>query len=180
VGGGHHLSPMQSPLSRHPHPTRYGSASQDDSVTDREAVRRWVAAYERAWRKPGTDDLSSLFTAHATYLHSPYEEPVEGLEAIRQMWEQERDGPDEVFALSTEIVAVEGETAVVRAEVKYGQPVHQEYRDLWVLCLESAGRCSSFEEWAYWPGRPYSAHDDPRSGRSAGRDRRRSQGDHQG
>ena len=132
-------------------------------MTDRAAVRRWVAKYEHAWRTPGSDELSSLFTADATYLHSPYEEPVEGHEAIRQMWDEERDGPDEVFTLSTEIVAVEGETAVIRAEVRYGQPFRQEYRDLWILRLESDGRCAWFEEWAYWPGRPYSASDDAQS-----------------
>lgn len=88
---------------------------------------------------------------------SPYEEPVQGIDAIRRMWDEERDGPDEVFTLSTEILAVEGVTAVVRADVRYGKPVHQEYRDLWVLHLrEKDGRCSWFEEWPFWPGRTYS------------------------
>jgi hypothetical protein len=70
------------------------------------------------------------------------------------MWEAEREGPDEVFALSTDIVAVEDDTAVVRAEVRYGEPMHREYRDVWVVRLDSDGRCSWFEEWPYWPGRP--------------------------
>jgi hypothetical protein len=46
-------------------------------------------------------------------------------------------------------------TAVVRAEVGYGDPVRQEYRDLWVLRLGNDGRCSWFEEWPFWPERPY-------------------------
>ena len=129
-------------------------------MTDRAAVRRWVAGYEQAWRTPGTDGLSALFTADATYLHSPYEEPVEGLHAITKMWDDDRDGPDEVFTLSIEIVAVEGDAAVVRAEVQYGQPIRQEYRDLWLILFDADGRCARFEEWPYWPGRPYSARDD--------------------
>lgn len=128
-------------------------------MTERPAVRRWVEGYERAWRTPGTDELPALFTTDASYRHSPYEEPVVGLDAIRRMWDQERQGPDEVFTLSTEIVAVEDDTAVVRAEVRYGQPVRQEYRDVWILHLDADGRCSWFEEWAYWPGRPYSARE---------------------
>jgi hypothetical protein len=73
------------------------------------------------------------------------------------MWENEREGPDEVFTLTSEIVAVEGPTAVVRAEVRYGNPVRQEYRDLWLIKFDGDGRCSSFEEWPFWPGRPYKA-----------------------
>ena len=86
-----------------------------------------------------------------------------GLTAIRAMWDDERDGYNEVFTLSTVIVAVEGATAVVRAEVRYGNPVRQEYRDLWILRLDNEGRCTWFEEWPYWPDRPYFASDAPPS-----------------
>ena len=34
----------------------------------------WVAAYERAWRAPGTGALAGIFTQDATYRQSPYEE----------------------------------------------------------------------------------------------------------
>ena len=132
----------------------------DGLVTDRVLVSRWLTGYEAAWRSPGTAGLADLFTADASYLQSPYELPVTGLDAIAQMWEAEREGPGEVFALATEIVAVDGPVAVVRAEVRYGDPPHQEYRDLWVIRLEDDGRCTWFEEWPYWPERPYSAGDD--------------------
>jgi hypothetical protein len=64
--------------------------------------------------------------------------------------------------LVTDILAVDGLTAVVRAEVCYGDPPGQEYRDLWVIRLAGDGRCTWFEEWPYWPGRPYTAPDDHR------------------
>jgi ketosteroid isomerase-like protein len=126
-------------------------------MTDRAMVSRWLAAYEAAWRAPGTDSLARIFTDDASYLQSPYEEPVVGLDAIRLMWDEEREGPDEVFTVATQIVAVEGPTAVVRAEVGYGDPVSQEYRDLWVIRLGDDGRCSWFEEWPFWPEHPYAA-----------------------
>ena len=72
----------------------------------------------------------------------------------------DRDSPDEVFTLATSILAVDGDTAVVRAEVRYGDPLRQEYRDPWILRMDDHGRCRWFEEWPYWPGRPYSARDD--------------------
>jgi ketosteroid isomerase-like protein len=126
-------------------------------VTDRVMVRRWLAAYEAAWRTAETESLAGIFTDDASYLQSPYEEPVTGLDAIRLMWDEERAGPDEVFTMTTEIVAVDGFTVVVRAEVRYGDPVHQEYRDLWIIRLGDDGRCSRFEEWPYWPGEPRAA-----------------------
>jgi ketosteroid isomerase-like protein len=131
-------------------------------MTDHATVRDWVTGYERAWRTSGTEGLLSLFTTGASYLHSPYSEPVVGIDAIQEMWEGDRDGPDEAFTITMDIVAVEGPTAVVRAEVRYGEPVRQEYRDLWVLRIDDDGRCDWFEEWPYWPGRPYSArHAEP-------------------
>lgn len=126
-------------------------------MTDRAAVSRWLAGYEGAWRAPGTDRLTEIFTDDAGYRQSPYAEPVVGLAAIRRLWDAERAGPDEVFTMATEILAVEGATAVVRAEVRYGNPVSQEYRDLWVIRLGEDGRCAWFEEWPFWPKHPYAA-----------------------
>ena len=129
-------------------------------VIDRALVTRWLAGYEAAWRSPGTEGLAGLFTGDATYLQSPYERPVAGLEAIGRMWEQEREGPAEVFTLATTILAVDDPTAVVRAEVSYGNPPVQEYRDLWVIRFADDGRCAWFEEWPFWPERPYLASED--------------------
>jgi ketosteroid isomerase-like protein len=132
----------------------------DGLVTDRALVSRWLAGYEAAWRSPGTASLAALFTPDASYLQSPYELPVTGLDAIARMWEAEREGPHEVFTLATDLLAVDGPVAVVRAEVRYGEPLRQEYRDLWVIRLDDDGRCSWFEEWPYWPERPFSARED--------------------
>jgi ketosteroid isomerase-like protein len=132
-----------------------------NQMTERAGVSRWLAAYEAAWRTPGTEDLVRLFTQDATYLQSPYEPPVTGLDAIGQLWEREREGPGEVFTLATDILAVDGPVAVVRAEVCYGDPPTQEYRDLWVIRFAGDGRCTWFEEWPYWPEKPHSGSGDP-------------------
>jgi len=121
---------------------------------NRQRVRDWVAAYERAWRAPGTGTLAGIFTPDASYRQGPYDEPVIGLPAIAVMWEAERDGPDEVFAMTSDVIAADGDTAVVRAEVSYGDPVRQQYRDLWILRFAGDGRCAGFEEWPFWPEQP--------------------------
>jgi SnoaL-like protein len=118
----------------------------------RDDVTRWLAAYEAAWRTAGTEPLRSLFTADASYRMSPYEAPATGLPAIAELWEAEREGPDEAFEMQSEIVAVNGDTGVVRLEVRYGEPLRRLYRDLWIVRLDEDGRCFAFEEWPFWPG----------------------------
>jgi len=46
----------------------------------------------------------------------------------------------------------------VRAEVRYGDPVDREYRDLWIIRLGADGRCVAFEEWPFAPGPVAVAH----------------------
>ena len=117
-------------------------------------MARWIAAYEAAWRSPGTDGLAGIFTPDATYRQGPYDEPVVGLPAIARMWEAERDGPDEAFQMASEIIAVDGATAVARVQVSYGDPVTQEWRDLWLVRFAPDGRCAAFEEWPFAPRTP--------------------------
>ena len=127
---------------------------------DRAQLTAWIAAYERAWRTPGTDVLAELFTEDASYSTAPYEKPHRGLEAIAEMWEEERFGPDEAFEMRGEVLAVEGDTGVARVTVEYKEATHRErrlhrqqkeYRDLWVVRLNGSGLCSHFEEWPFWP-----------------------------
>jgi hypothetical protein len=120
----------------------------------------WLEGYERAWRTDGTDALTELFTEDASYSTAPYEKPHQGLDAIGRMWEAERFGPDEAFEMTSEIVAVEGDTGVARVTVLYEEAEQKErrlrrqrkeYRDLWILRLDENGLCFQFEEWPFWP-----------------------------
>ena len=127
---------------------------------DRTQLTDWIGAYERAWRTPGTDVLAELFTEDASYSTAPYENPHRGLEAIAEMWDEERFGPDEAFEMTSEVLAVEGDTGVVRVTVEYEEATQKErrlhrqrkeYLDLWVVRLDDSGLCSHFEEWPFWP-----------------------------
>jgi ketosteroid isomerase-like protein len=117
-----------------------------------DGVVRWVDAYERAWRTPGTDGLAGIFTEDAFYSQGPYAESRIGLDEIARMWEETRDG--DVFTMTSEVVAVDGDTAVVRVEVFYQQPADRQYRDLWVMRFAPDGRCRHYEEWPFAPRRP--------------------------
>jgi mannose-6-phosphate isomerase-like protein (cupin superfamily) len=129
-------------------------------MADLDATRflAWLDDYERLWRTGGTDGLPSLFADDAQYLSSPVEQPVVGLEAIATLWDAQRDGPDDVFTMTREVVAITDSTGVARVVVRYGDPLEQEYIDLWVVRFDDSDRAVHFEEWPFWPGKPYTAH----------------------
>jgi uncharacterized protein (TIGR02246 family) len=118
---------------------------------DREAVSDWVDRYERLWRSPDTSQVAALFAPDATYLPSPWGRALHGLDAIARFWEAEREGADEEFTMASDVVAVDGDTAVVRVSVEYAAARAGRWRDLWVLRFAPDGRCTSFEEWPFAP-----------------------------
>lgn len=121
-------------------------------MTHRTQVETWVRDYERLWRTAGTDDLGQLFAPDATYKTSPWAPPVVGLPALAEFWDAEREGPDEEFTLTAQVIAVDGPTAVVRVNVEYLEPGDR-WRDLWILELDDHGLCTAFEEWPFAPGK---------------------------
>ncbi len=118
----------------------------------RDELSAWVEAYEHAWRTPGTEPLRELFAADATYSPGPFDEPHRGLDALAAFWDDGREGPDEEFTFEWELVAVDGDTCVVRSEVRYADPP-QAWRNLWIVRFDEHGRCSEFEEWPIAPRR---------------------------
>ena len=125
---------------------------EDRADMDQRTLTSWIERYEAAWRTAGTAVLDHLFAEDATYSPAPFDEVITGRAAIADFWEAERDGPDEVFTLAAEAVAVEGDTGVARLEVTYGDPPVRRYRDIWIVTLGPDGRCTAFEEWPFFPG----------------------------
>lgn len=122
-------------------------------MTTRDEVMGWVCRYEDAWRAADVSAVAGLFTADVRYARSPYDDPpLRGHAAVEEFWSD-----DTSFEMTVALVAVEGRDAVVRVTVRYEPPTGQEYCDLWVLRFAADGRVEDFEEWAYWPGRPYTA-----------------------
>ena len=129
-------------------------------MMNRDDVVRWVDGYERSWRSPGTAHLADIFSADVEYRPSPWREAVQGLEALARFWETGRDGPDEPFTMTSTVVAVDSDTAVVRLAVEYFGTDRSLWRDLWVLDFDASGRCRVFEEWPFAPGQRDGHEDD--------------------
>jgi ketosteroid isomerase-like protein len=117
----------------------------------RATLEKWISDYETVWRSPGTDRLGELFADNASYLTSPWGQPIQGLEDLATFWDTERDGADEEFAMTSEVVAVDGDVGVARVEVRYGNG--DRWRDIWIVRFDAAGRCVHFEEWPIAPSR---------------------------
>jgi len=115
---------------------------------DRDELARWLREYERVWRADAAPELATLFAPDATYRTAPFAEPYRGRDAIAAMWPED-DGA--AFTVGFEIVAVEGDVGVVRADVRYTEPRPQRFLDLWIVTLGRDGRATAFEEWPFWP-----------------------------
>ena len=142
---------VQPAEERHGGSLRTPRAVASGAWTERPCVRG-SSGTRRHGATRGTEVLEQLFADDATYSPAPFDEVVTGRAAIAAFWDFEREGPDEVFRLSAEPVAVEGDTGVVRLEVTYGDPPTSHYRDLWIVTLGPDGRCTTFEEWPFFPG----------------------------
>lgn len=122
---------------------------------DRAHVEGWIRAYERAWRSGDAEAVAALFTAGATYRASPLAPPMRGTDAIVARWRAESD-PAERWELTSEVLAVDGQIAVARLDVRYSAPRAVRYLDLWVMRFAGDGRCEEFEEW-WWSDPPEAA-----------------------
>jgi ketosteroid isomerase-like protein len=119
-------------------------------MVDRDAVLAWLDGYRRAWDSNDADDIRALFTEDAAYRFEPWEEPVEGSEAIVQEWRDRADAPGD-HRFDAEVVALDDGTAVVQGHTDYDDG--RVYENLWVIRFADDGRARDFTEWYMVPAR---------------------------
>ena len=127
---------------------------------NRDDVVKWVGQYERAWRDGDTEAVAALFSDDAAYR-------AVAVRAVRGSGTTRSGG----FWLDDPGTSVLDERSSRRRRRRRRRssvstcctqtPTEQEYRDLWLLRFAPDGRVADFEEWAYWPGKPYSATESP-------------------
>ena len=115
---------------------------------------QWLERYRAAWTTDDPEQIGALFTEDATYSPWPFSKPWEGREAIVAKWIERGDSKDP-WRFDSELVAVEGDTGVIKGLTTY--PAHDDqaedaYSNIWVIQLEPDGRARSFAEW--WIQRP--------------------------
>lgn len=117
-----------------------------------DVVTEWVENYRRAWLSNDPEQIRALFTPEAEYRGRPAARAWVGHDAIIAGWLEHADAPED-WSFEWNLVAVDGETAVVRGLTRYpAGPKAGVYDNLWVLRLAEDGRAREFTDW--WIERP--------------------------
>ncbi len=116
---------------------------------DARQLEEWVAGYVRAWTTNDPGDIGRLFAEDARYFTAPHAEPWRGREGIVAGWIERKDEPG-TWTFRHEIVAVCDDVGFVRGWTDYAETADSpatRYSNLWVIRLDSKGRCRAFTEW---------------------------------
>lgn len=130
-------------------------------------VDRWLAAYVSAWKSYDPDEIEALFAANVTYRYHPYDDPIEGRDAVVADWlggdgspnGSSRDRPG-TYEASYRAVAVDGAVAVATGTTRYRAeprgPIKRTFDNCFVIRFDEDGRCADFVEW--FIERPTTSH----------------------
>jgi hypothetical protein len=123
----------------------------------REEVNRWLGRYIGAWKSYEPDQIQALFAEDISYRYHPYDDPIEGREAVVASWMGEDDDEDSsrdepgTYDAFYRVVAADGDMAVAIGSSSYKEspdgPVIRVYDNCFVMRFDSEGRCREFTEW---------------------------------
>lgn len=122
-----------------------GVRERDEAVR---AADDWIGRYVHAWGTNDPEDVRALFTEDAEYRDGPSTPPWVGHDAILAGWLGQQDEPGS-WSFEHELVAVDGDVAVVRGRTRYPAATtkHRRYDNLMVVELAPDGRARSFTDW---------------------------------
>jgi len=124
----------------------------------KEAVDGWLEAYVSAWKSYDPDEIEALFAANVTYRYHPYDDPIEGRDAVVASWLGDGGSPDAsgrdqpgTYNASYRAVAVDAAVAVATGSTRYreepGGPITRTFDNCFVIRFDDDGRCVDFVEW---------------------------------
>ena len=122
---------------------------------DKTEVDRWLRAYVEAWKSYDRDQIGELFAEDVKYRYHPYDDPVEGRDAVVRSWlgdagASTRDKKG-TYDAAYRAVAVDGDLAVATGSSSYlsepGGPVQKVFDNCFVMRFDSSGQCREFTEW---------------------------------
>ena len=107
-------------------------------------VQAWLDRYVEAWRSNDREQIKALFSADSTYRFHPWDEPLEGADAVADSWLANLDEPG-TWEASYRPLVVSGNHAVTTGTTSYTNGRH--YWNLWEVDFDDAGKCNRFVEW---------------------------------
>lgn len=110
----------------------------------------WLDNYGKAWQQGAPQLIAALFSQQARYFETPFDEPLEGLVAIKEYWQQgaEQAQQDVHFNFSHPAVVDNRGYSRWRAtftRVPSGAQV--EIEGFLEAEFDAQGRCCEFREW---------------------------------
>jgi hypothetical protein len=125
---------------------------------DKAAVDRWLEDYVSAWKSYDPGQIEALFAADVRYRYHPYDEPVDGRDAVVASWLGDGGSPDAsirdqpgTYDASYRAVAVDGSVAVATGSTRYRDepagPITRTFDNCFVMRFDQDGRCMDFVEW---------------------------------
>jgi SnoaL-like domain len=124
----------------------------------RDEVNRWLGDYVQAWVTYEPRQVEALFAEDISYRYHPYDDPIEGREAMVESWlaagedsgASSRDEPG-TYDAEYRCVAADGDMAVAVGSSSYKDspdgPVVRIYDNCFVMRFDDEGRCREFTEW---------------------------------
>jgi ketosteroid isomerase-like protein len=124
----------------------------------REEVNRWLGDYIQAWKSYDREQVEALFAEDISYRYHPYDDPIEGRDAVVESWLTtgefaDASEPDEpgTFEAFYRCVAADDDMAVAIGSSSYKDspdgPVVRVYENCFVMRFDPEGRCREFTEW---------------------------------
>jgi hypothetical protein len=107
---------------------------------------RWLQAYVEAWRSYERDAIAALFTEDARYRYHPWDEAIEGRDAIVEDWLANPDDPDS-WQASYAAWAVQGDRVVATGTSRYDDADGKRtYHNVFLITFAADGRAREFTE----------------------------------
>jgi hypothetical protein len=115
----------------------------------KESVDAWLNAYVSAWKSYDPQAIGQLFGDDAVYRYSPFDEPVQGRDAIVASWLESPDPPG-TYDAHYETALIAGDRAVTNGRSLYfadDGSVRAEWDNVFLLRFDGDGRCIEYAEW---------------------------------
>lgn len=125
---------------------------------DHAAAQDWLDRYVNAWLTYEPELIRDLFSEDVVYRYHPYDDPIEGRDAVVASWlgetsepgESSRDEPG-TYEASYAPVAVDGDVVVATGTSSYREtadgPVVRVFHNCFVMRFADDGRCREFTEF---------------------------------
>lgn len=116
---------------------------------EKESLKSWLDSYGQAWMGRDPDAAVALYTDDATYQVTPFDEPLRGRAAIYKYWVGVAKTQERIH-FDYEVIAVTAEKGVARWRASFvivPPGLETKLDGIFVVSLNSDGRCQSLREW---------------------------------